>query len=87
MRVPRLTMDMLAAVIAVARKKAIPAAAEELALTASAAHGLGEVLAACHLHRGSSMARGKWALVSPHLCGYSGLADRRALSSDLIHQK
>jgi len=38
MRVPRLTMDMLAAVIAVARKKAIPAAAEELALTASAVH-------------------------------------------------
>jgi len=31
-------MDMLAAVIAVARKKAIPAAAEELALTASAVH-------------------------------------------------
>jgi len=38
MRVPRLTMDMLAAVIAVARKKAIPAAAEDLALTASAVH-------------------------------------------------
>jgi len=31
-------MDMLAAVIAVARKKAIPGAAEELALTVSAVH-------------------------------------------------
>jgi hypothetical protein len=32
------------------------------------------------------MARGRWVLVSPNLCGYNGLADRVALSSDLIYQ-